>query len=375
MGNRWQAMESMGLKNTKKMFELYKDKTVLVTGHTGFKGSWLSIWLNEFGAKVVGYGLSPITEEDNFAVSHLSEKLTDIRGDIRDLQKLQLAFDIFKPEIVFHLAAQPIVRLSYENPKETYETNVMGTLNVLECIRNSPSVKVGVMITTDKCYENREQFWGYRETDTLGGYDPYSSSKACAELLIASYRNSYMNPKDYMKHGKIISSVRAGNVIGGGDWQKDRIIPDCIRALVSNAPIEIRSPQAVRPWQHVLEPVYGYMLLAANMYKYGVDYSGAWNFGPDFDSIVTVEKVVNKLVSKWGSGEWKDVSSMQKPHEANILRLDCTKAKLNLRWLPRLGIDEALAYTVHWYKNYKLQNPYDLCVKQIKLYESLVGIN
>jgi CDP-glucose 4,6-dehydratase len=368
-------MENMGIESSKNLLALYKDKTVLVTGHTGFKGSWLAIWLNELGAKVIGYGLAPITTEDNFVVSHLSEKITDIRGDIRDPQKLQFVFDTYKPEIVFHLAAQPIVRLSYENPKETYETNVMGTLNVLECIKNSPSVKVGVMITTDKCYENHEQIWGYRETDALGGYDPYSSSKACAELLIASYRNSYMNPKDYMRHGKVIASVRAGNVIGGGDWQKDRIIPDCIRALANNLPIEIRSPLAIRPWQHVLEPLYGYMLLAANMYKHGIEYSGSWNFGPDFHSIVTVQTVVNKLVSNWGSGVWKDVSNKQKPHEANILRLDCTKAKVYLKWLPKLTIDEALAYTADWYKNYKIQNPYDLCVEQIKLYESLVWIN
>jgi CDP-glucose 4,6-dehydratase len=366
-------MENIGIDNSKNLLAIYKDKTVLVTGHTGFKGSWLSIWLNELGAKVIGYGLAPITKEDNFVVSHLSEKTTDIRGDIRDSQKMQLVFDTYKPEIIFHLAAQPLVRLSYENPKETYETNVIGTLNVLECIKKSQSTKVGVMITTDKCYENLEQIWGYRETDALGGYDPYSSSKACAELLISTYRNSYINPKDYNKHGKAISSVRAGNVIGGGDWQKDRIVPDCIRALSSNVPIEIRSPLAVRPWQHVLEPIYGYLLLAANMYKHGIEYSGAWNFGPDYNSIVAVETVVNKIVDKWGSGQWMDVSDKYKPHEANILNLDCTKAKVFLKWIPRFSIDEALTYTVDWYKNYKIQPPYDLCVKQINFYESLGG--
>lgn len=368
-------MESMGIENSKDLLSIYKDKTVLVTGHTGFKGSWLSIWLQVLGAKVIGYGLDPISNEDNFSVSHLSEKITDIRGDIRDSQKLQLVFDTYKPEIVFHLAAQPIVRLSYENPRETYETNVIGTLNVLEGIKNYPSVKVGVMITTDKCYENLEQIWGYKETDALGGYDPYSSSKACAELLIASYRSSYFNPKDFTTHGKVISSVRAGNVIGGGDWQKDRIIPDCIRALLKNEHIELRNPSAVRPWQHVLEPLYGYMLLGAKMYNHGTLYSGSWNFGPDYESIVTVETVVNKLVNKWGSGTWKDISKEQKPHEANILRLDCTKAKVYLKWQPKLNIDEAIDYTAEWYKNYKTQNPYDLCVKQIKLYENLLGMD
>lgn len=375
MGQGWQTMESMGIDNTKDLLSIFRDKTVLVTGHTGFKGSWLSIWLNELGAKTIGFSLDPATEEDNFVVSRLSKKIIDIRGDIRDSQKLQSVFETYKPEIVFHLAAQPIVRVSYSNPKETYETNVLGTLNVLECIRNCPSTKVGIMITTDKCYENCEQIWGYRETDPMGGYDPYSSSKACAELLIASYRNSFMNPKDYHSHGKVISSVRAGNVIGGGDWQKDRIIPDCIRALSLNLPIKIRSPLAVRPWQHVLEPLYGYMLLAANMYSHGVYYSGSWNFGPDFDSIVTVETVVKNLLSKWGSGEWKDVSDKQKPHEANILRLDCTKAKVYLKWLPKLTIDGAIDFTVDWYKNYKFIDPYDLCIKQIKLYESLVSTN
>jgi CDP-glucose 4,6-dehydratase len=366
-------MESMEIDKCKNPLALYNDKTVLVTGHTGFKGSWLSIWLRELGAKVIGFGLDPITSEDNFSASHLSDKITDIRGDIRDLDRLQLIFDTYKPEIVLHLAAQPIVRLSYENPKETYETNVIGTLNVLECIKNSQTVKVGVMITTDKCYENREQIWGYRETDALGGYDPYSSSKACAEILISSYRNSYMNPSEYEKHGKVIASARAGNVIGGGDWQRDRIIPDCIRALTGGAPIEIRSPLAVRPWQHVLEPVYGYLLLGANMYEKGVEYSGAWNFGPDFNSIVTVETIVKVLLEKWGDGKWNDVSDKKKPHEANILNLDCTKAKVLLNWTPKLSIEEALTYTVDWYKNYQIQDSYDLCVNQINLYQSLGG--
>ena len=231
---------------------VYKGKTVLVTGHTGFKGSWLSIWLNELGAEVIGYALDPYTKKDNFVLSGLENKIVDIRGDIRDKKHLKEVFDKYKPEFVFHLAAQPLVRLSYENPIETYEINVMGTINVLECIRETPEVKIGIMITTDKCYENKEQIWGYREIDSLGGYDPYSSSKGAAEIAISSWRSSYFNPKDYDKHGKSIASVRAGNVIGGGDWSLDRIIPDCIRALEKGEAISIRTCSGAIEWLFVI---------------------------------------------------------------------------------------------------------------------------
>ncbi len=348
--------------------EFYKNKTVLVTGHTGFKGAWLSIWLRELGANVIGYGLDPYTQYDNFVVANLKEKIVDIRGDIRDLNKLKGVFEKYKPQIVFHLAAQSLVIRSYKIPKETYEVNVMGTLNVLECIRKSDSVKVGIMITTDKCYENKEQIWGYRETDAMGGYDPYSSSKGCAELLIASYRNSFIHPNDYVKHEKAISSVRAGNVIGGGDWQKDRIVPDCIRALIDNKSINIRNPNAVRPFQHVLEPLSGYLLLAYKMYEDGVNYCDGWNFGPDFNSIVNVQTIVNLIINKWGSGHWTDLSDKDAPYEANLLSLDCTKAKTYLGWKNRLNIEEAIEYTVDWYKNFKDLNVYELCVNQIKEY-------
>jgi CDP-glucose 4,6-dehydratase len=346
----------------------YKNKKVLITGHTGFKGSWLSIWLNSLGAKVIGYGLDPYTKKDNFVFSGLKNRVIDIRGDIRDYERLQQVFDEYKPELVFHLAAQALVKLSYENPTETYETNVMGTLNVLECIRDSDSVKVSVMITTDKCYKNIEQIWGYREDDPMGGYDPYSSSKGCAEILIDSYRNSFINPKDYKTHGKSIASARAGNVIGGGDWSKDRIIPDSIRALIENKDIEIRNPKAVRPWQHVLEPLRGYLLLASKMYKDGTNYCSGWNFGPNGDSIVTVKHMVDILISKWGSGRWVDASDKDKPHEAKLLSLDCTKAKTYLNWLPKLSIDEALEFTVEWYKYFNTKDSYELCVNQIEDY-------
>lgn len=299
--------------------------------------------------------------------------MVDIRGDIRDLNNLQEVFDRYKPQIVFHLAAQPLVRLSYDIPKETYETNVIGTLNVLECIRKSDSVKVGIMVTSDKCYENKEQIWGYRENDPVGGYDPYSSSKGAAELLISSYRNSFFNPDKFDEHGKAIASVRAGNVIGGGDWAKDRIIPDCIRALEQGTPIEVRNPMATRPWQHVLEPLSGYLRLSANMFEDGEKYSGAWNFGPDLEAVVPVKDVVEKVIKYWGCGEWIDLSNPEAVHEAALLSLDCTKARTYLGWRPVFDIETSLRLTVEWYKNYLNMNAYELCKSQINCYMKCRG--
>lgn len=346
--------------------DMYRGKTVLVTGHTGFKGSWLSIWLTEIGAKVVGYALDPYTQRDNFVLSRLEEKIVDIRGDIRDREKLASVFDKYKPDMVFHLAAQPLVRLSYEIPVETYEVNVMGTINILECIRNSPKTRVGIMITTDKCYENKEQIWGYREDDPFGGYDPYSSSKGACEIAISSWRRSFFNPKDYKVHGKAISSVRAGNVIGGGDWTQDRIIPDCIRAIEEKKAIEIRNPKAIRPWEHVLEPLSGYLLLGKKMWEEPLSYSEGWNFGPDLDSIITVKDVSEKLINLYGAGEVKDVSDPNALHEAKLLILDVSKSRFKLGWKPRLDIDRALKMTVEWYKSYTNTDIYELCVNQIK---------
>lgn len=345
---------------------VYKNKTVLVTGHTGFKGSWLSIWLRELGANVIGYALDPYTEKDNFVLSKLEDKITDIRGDIRNKKNLKEVFDKYKPEFVFHLAAQPLVRLSYENPIETYEINVMGTINVLECIRETPETKIGIMITTDKCYENKEQIWGYRETDPLGGYDPYSSSKGAAEIAISSWRNSFFNPKDYEKHKKSIASVRAGNVIGGGDWSLDRIIPDCIRALEKDEAISIRNPKAIRPWEHVLEPLNGYLLLGQKMYEEPFKYCEGWNFGPNLDSIVPVWEIGKKIIKYYGSGKLEDKSKKDELHEAKLLALDITKARFNLGWKPRWDIDKAIEKTVEWYKKYNNEDVYRLCVKQIK---------
>ena len=355
-----------------KMHEFYKNKTVLVTGHTGFKGSWLSIWLQSMGARVVGYALDPVTERDNFVLSGIGAKITDLRGDIRDIEQLKRVMATYQPEIVFHLAAQPLVRLSYEIPVETYEVNVMGTINVLEAVKATPSVRVAMMITTDKCYENKEQLWGYRESDPLGGYDPYSSSKAACEIAIASWRNSFFNPNDHQKHGKTIVSMRAGNVVGGGDWALDRIVPDCIKALESNQAIEIRSPRAIRPWQHVLEPLSGYLLLAQRAFENPTKYAEAWNFGPKQDSIASVWEVAQMIAKDYGKGTIKDVSDKNNVHEANLLMLDISKAKFRLQWEPNLDVNETIALTVDWYKRYKSEPVYELCMEQIRHYETSV---
>jgi CDP-glucose 4,6-dehydratase len=304
-------------------------------------------------------------------LSGLKDKITDLRGDIRDGNLMKEIFQKYQPEIVFHLAAQPLVRLSYEIPVETYETNVMGTINIMEAIRATHSVKVGVMITTDKCYENKEQIWGYRENEPMGGYDPYSSSKGAAEIAIASWRRSFFNPEQYDKHGKSIASVRAGNVIGGGDWATDRIIPDCIRALEVGKSIEIRSPKAIRPWQHVLEPLSGYLLLAKKMGNDPTKYCEGWNFGPRTESITTVWDVATKVIENYGTGKLKDLSDPNALHEANLLMLDISKAKFQLGWEPRMNMEQCVALTVDWYKRHQSMDCYNLCVEQIERYLSV----
>lgn len=348
--------------------KFWKGKKVLVTGHTGFKGSWLSIWLQSMGADVIGYSLDNNTSKDNYVLASMSEKITDIRGDIRDKNRIESVVDEYKPEILFHLAAQPLVLTSYEKTLETYETNVMGTVNILEVIRKCNSIKEAILITTDKVYENKETIRGYVETDSLGGYDPYSASKACDEIIISSYRNSFFNIDKYNSHGKAIASVRAGNVIGGGDWSDNRIVPDCIRALEVGEPIVIRNKESVRPWQHVLEPLNGYLTLAEKMWKEPQKYSGAYNFGPKQDGIWSVWDVASELVNCYGMGEMKAIINPDKPHEANLLTLDISKAEKILGWTPRLDTKTAIMWTAKWYKEYKERDVYEICLEQILKY-------
>ena len=350
--------------------KFWAGKKVLVTGHTGFKGSWLTIWLDMLGAEVAGYALEPLTLHDNFVLTGIANKINHKIGDIRNYDCLQKFFFEVNPEIVFHLAAQPLVRESYNDPKSTYDINIGGTVNILECCRKTESVEVIVNVTTDKCYENKEWVWGYRENDRLGGYDPYSSSKACSELVTEGYRKSFFNPDSFALHGKSLASARAGNVFGGGDWQTDRIIPDCIRALESGEPIIVRSPNAVRPWQHVLEPLSGYIKLAEKLCESPVEYAEAWNFGPEESSFISVGSLVDRIVHAWGKGSWEDHSKPGDFHEANLLKLDISKAKSLLEWSPLWHIDKAITATAEWYQQYNRGNVYDLCCNQITDYSN-----
>lgn len=325
----------------------YKDKTVLVTGHTGFKGTWMCKMLLMHGAKVVGYSLKPSTNPNLFDVSNIEKEMISIIGDIRDLNKLINVVNEYKPEIVIHMAAQPIVRESYDNPVYTYETNVMGTVNICEAIRNCDSVKSFVNVTTDKVYKNNEWEWGYRECDALDGFDPYSNSKSCSELVTSSYINSF-----FSKQNIAVSTCRAGNVIGGGDFAKDRIIPDCVRAMENKSEIIVRNPYSTRPYQHVLEPVYTYLMLAGKQYE-NKDLSGCYNVGPDDCDCVTTGNLVDIFCNKWRDGaSWKNVAEKNAPHEANFLKLDCSKIKKMLSWNPRWHIEEAIEKTVIWSKEY-----------------------
>ena len=356
-------MENMGL-NT--LLKEYRGKKVLVTGHTGFKGSWLCLWLKKLGADIIGIGLDPKSDRDNFFVSNVQSIVTDIRLDIRNSKTIHDLISEEQPEIVFHLAAQPIVLEGYMSPLETFETNTMGTVNILEAVRKSLTVKTAIFITTDKVYENQEWFWPYREDDRLGGYDPYSASKGVAELIISSYRNSFFNIKDYNKHGKSIASVRAGNVIGGGDWTTNRIVPDCIKALENKIAIKVRNPKSVRPWQHVLEPLGGYLLLGAKMMLQPTKFAEAWNFGPEAEGIFTVGQLVDLVVKYYGEGIWEDISVVNAPHEAKLLALDINKAKYQLGWKPVLKFEDTVRLTIEWYKNFRQDD--GICNAQIDFY-------
>ena len=353
------------------MLDIYKDKKVLVTGNTGFKGSWLSVWLAQLGAKVIGYSIGPPTVPNIFEATGLGNRIVNILGDVRDEGHLLSVFEAHQPEFVFHLAAQPIVRRSYKEPRLTYETNVMGTVNLLEAVRKTESAKVVVVVTSDKCYENKELTHGCREIDSLGGEDPYSSSKACAELVVSAYRASFFNSGTGSQR-VALASGRAGNVIGGGDWGEDRLVPDCARALSAGKEIVIRNPVSIRPWQYVLEPLGGYLLLGAKMYQENGRYAGAWNFGPSENDVISVEEVVRRMISYWGTGEYRLESSPNEPREARSLRLNCSKARELIGWKPTYTINEALMETVAWYKEFYKKRVtsdlYDYTVKQILKY-------
>lgn len=347
----------------------YKGKKVFITGHTGFKGSWLCLLLNKMGADLTGYALNPPTNPSLFEQAGIESELTHIIGDVRDLEHLTKAIAEVAPEIVIHMAAQPLVRESYKIPVETYAINVMGTVNLFEAIRQNTGVKAVVNVTTDKCYENREWHWGYRENEPMGGYDPYSNSKGCSELVTASYRNSYFNANNYNDHGIAIGSARAGNVIGGGDWADDRLIPDFIRSILKGEQVLIRSPYAIRPWQHVLEPLTGYLTLAKALYQEGSKFNGSWNFGPDDKDVKNVEWITQKICQLWGSDASFKLDKNPQPHEANYLKLDCSKVRAELGWVPSWNIEKTLDSIVMWTKAYVANENLKLvCNKQIENY-------
>ena len=347
----------------------WKGKRVFITGHTGFKGPWLCLWLHTLGAEVTGYALNPPTNPNLFELCNIDRLITSIISDIRDIKSLNEAVRSCHPEIIIHMAAQPLVRESYKNPVETYSINVMGTVNLFEAVRNCKGVKAILNVTTDKCYENKEWYWGYRENEPMGGYDPYANSKACSELVTSAYRNSFFNTKDYHIHGVGLASARSGNVIGGGDWAADRLIPDCIRALLTGGKIIIRNPDAIRPWQHVLEPLSGYLLLAQKLYKDGPGYAEAWNFGPDDTDAKPVEWIVKKMCEKWGQKASYGIDRGIHPHEAHYLKLDCSKAKALLGWYPRWNLEKALDTVIEWTRAYKEHKDVrKLCLKQIEEY-------
>lgn len=355
---------------TMQFLDVYKGKKVLITGHTGFKGAWLSYWLYSIGAEVVGVGLDPKRANDLFNELDLASKIKDYRADIRDSARMHEIFEAEQPDFVFHMAAQALVIDGYDQPVYTYEVNVTGTANILQALRGIEKKVVGVFITTDKVYENKEWEWPYRETDELGGYDPYSSSKAAAEIAIQSFRRSFFNPSNYEQHHKSIASVRAGNVIGGGDWSDNRIVPDCMKAIRAFKDIELRNPMATRPWQHVLEPLCGYLLLGAKMFEHPTTYCEAYNFGPESENVLTVKELVEGFVARSGKVNWKDVSDQKKLHEANLLTLDINKAKKQLGWKPLLGPAETIAFTYDWYIGVGEQSAAVLCEHQINEYSA-----
>jgi len=350
----------------------WQGKRVLLTGHTGFKGSWLSLWLQSMGAQLTGYALAPPTSPSLFEIAEVGKGMTSVIGDIRDLAKLQAVFAEHRPEIVIHMAAQPLVRYSYQNPVETYSTNVMGTVHLLEAVRNTPGVKAVVNITTDKCYENREWVWGYRENEPMGGFDPYSNSKGCAELVSAAYRSSFFNADTYAQHGVATATVRAGNVIGGGDWAQDRLIPDILAAFEQGRKVDIRNPNAIRPWQHVMEPLRGYLTLAEQLFEHGPSFGEGWNFGPNDEDANPVGWIVEQMAALWGADAQWQVDTGDHPHEAHYLKLDISKARSRLDWHPALRLKDALALIIDWSKQRAAgANMRQLTLSQLQAYQAL----
>lgn len=344
--------------------QFWRGKRVLVTGHTGFKGSWLSLWLQSMGAEVSGFALAPATQPSLFVEAAVANGMQSIEGDIRDLDVVTAAMAQVRPEIVLHLAAQPLVRRSYVDPIETYGTNVMGSLHVFEAARKIGTVRAIVNVTTDKCYQNREWLWGYREDEPMGGFDPYSSSKGCSELLTSAYRQSFFNGQ-----GIALASARAGNVIGGGDWAEDRLVPDILRAFERGEPVVVRNPGAIRPWQHVLEPLSGYLALAERLYDEGQAWAEAWNFGPEDRDALPVEWILNHMVAAWGGDARWTLDAGQHPHEATYLKLDISKVRARLGWSPRWSLPAALEQIVAWHRAWMAGSDMrDHCLAEIARY-------
>jgi CDP-glucose 4,6-dehydratase len=345
----------------------WNGKKVFLTGHTGFKGSWMSLWLQQMGAVVKGFSLAPDTHPNLFEAADVARNMLSEIGDIRDYNHVVRSMTEFAPDVLIHMAAQPLVRLSYEDPILTYSTNVMGTVNVLDAARKCDKLKAIVAVTTDKCYENREWVWGYREDEPMGGHDPYSSSKGCAELVTAAYRKSYFNGAG----APALASARAGNVIGGGDWSKDRLVPDILKAFENNVPVVVRNPKATRPWQHVLEPLSGYLVLAQRLFEDGQAFAEGWNFGPKDEDCQSVGWILEQMVEQWGGSASWELDKNNNPHEAGYLKLDCSKAAMRLGWYPKTRLEQTLNGIIEWHKAFLVgANMRDICLREIENYQS-----
>ena len=365
MAKQQSTLEGMAIGKVHTHF--WKGKRVFITGHTGFKGSWLSLWLQQMGAEVKGFSLTPPTNPSLFVEAKVAQQMQSEIGDIRDFSKLSESIRTFNPDILLHLAAQPLVRLSYKEPIETYSTNVMGTVNVLEASRYASQLKAIVVITTDKCYENREWEWGYRENEPMGGHDPYSNSKGCAELVVSAYQRSFFHTPDTAA----VASARAGNVIGGGDWAEDRLIPDILRAFEKQQSVIIRNPLSTRPWQHVLEPLSGYLVLAQRLWQDGKTFAEGWNFGPKDDDCQPVQWILEKMVHFWGDGAHYEIDKSEQPHEANFLKLDCSKAAMRLKWHPKWRLEQTLEQIVHWHRAWLQGDDMQVkCLQEIEKYNN-----